>query len=153
MAQIGKYTVMLVVAFFLSLFAEWTKSDFLTDFFAKNAILLGVTIFTINAAAVGILMSQLEILRRNTGSSFTNTIREIRKSFREAFAWLLGVMCCAIIMAHSKEDLALILKGLHATIWLPAILLFFIIALLFIVYDTANAILICLEQPPHDGGQ
>lgn len=149
MAQIGKYTVMLVVAFFLSAFAHWTNSDYLTAFFAQNAILLGVTVFTIHAAAVGILMSQLEILRSKARVDFTSTIKGIRNSFSEALVFLTLIMICAIALSPKRNFTPTAMALPFSEIWLPAFLVFFVIGLLDIVRDTVNAILMCLEGP-HD---
>lgn len=148
MAQIGKYTVMLIIAVALSIFAHWVNSDYLTVFFAQNAILLGVTIFTIHtAAAVGVLMSQLEILRNKTNGDFTSTIRGIKNSFFEAIILLFLIMVVAIALTTKAKCISPLSVIPFHDILLPALLVLCVIGLIDIVRDTANAILMCLEPP------
>lgn len=144
---IGKYTLMLGGALGMTLLSVWLKSDYLTNFFAGNAILLGITVFTIHAAAVGILMSQLEILKQRTGGDFCSTIRGIRSSFKEAFAWLAVVMIGAITLRGLESDVCPLFSVPHIRDICSLTVLFAVIALLAIVLDTVNAILMCLEQP------
>lgn len=147
MAQIGKYTVMLIVAFALSIFAHWVNSDYLTVFFAQNAILLGVTIFTIHTAAVGVLMSQLEILRNKTNGDFTNTIQGIRNSFFEAIVFLFLIMVVAIALTTKAKCISPLSVIPLYDLWLSTLLVFFVIGLIDIVRDTASSILMCLNPP------
>ena len=98
MEAIGKYTVMIVISLLLTLLEYWLKSNYITDFFSSNAILLAGAIFAIHAASVGILLSQLEILKQRTQLNFRNTINGIRNSFREAIVWLIIIMIGAIII-------------------------------------------------------
>ena len=144
---IGKYTLMLGGALGLTLLSVWLKSDYLTNFFASNAILLGVTVFTIHAAAVGILISQLEILKQRTGGDFSGTIRGIRGSFKEAFAWLALTMIGAIILRGLESDACPLFSVPYIRNICSLTVLFAVIALLTIVLDTVNAILMCLGQP------
>lgn len=145
--KIGKYTLMLGGAFGLTLLSGWLKSDYLTNFFASNAILVGVTVFTIHAAAVGILMSQLEILKQRTGGDFSGTIRGIRSSFRESFAWLSVIMIGAITLRGLESHICPLFSIPHILNICALTVLLGVIALLTIVLDTVNAILMCLEQP------
>ncbi len=147
MDQIGKYTVMLIMAFALSIFAHWVNSDYLTVFFAQNAILLGVTIFTIHTAAVGVLMSQLEILRNKTNGDFTSTIQGIRNSFFEAIVFLFLIMVVAIALTTKAKCISPLSVIPFYDLWLSTLLVFFVIGLIDIVRDTANSILMCLNPP------
>lgn len=144
---VGKYALILSGALGLTSLARWIKSDYLSNFFADNAILLSITVFTIHAAAVGILMSQLEILKQRVGNNFSSTIQGIRNSFKEALVWIALVMVGAII----QRSLGNAISPLYGLPYVQEICSFIIvvavIALLAIVLDTVNAILICLEQP------
>ena len=146
MAQIGKYTVMLIMALVLSLLAHWVNSDYLTVFFAQNAILLGVTIFTIHTAAVGVLMCQLEVLKNKTNGDFSNTIEGVRNSFVEAIVFLFLIMAVAIILTAKNKSIFPLNVIQNYEIWMSTLLVFFVIGLIDIVLDTANAILMCLNS-------
>ena len=142
---VGKYTIMLIIACSLSILAYWTKSDYLKSFFANNAILLAITVFTIHAAGAGILMSQLDILKIKTNKNFSSIIKEIRKSFIESFIWLSIITICAISLESINIEESPIYNISYIEYILTISLVLSVIALLYIVYDTVNAILICLE--------
>ena len=146
MEAIGKYTVMLVAAVCLIILSRWLKSDYLASFFADNAILLGGTIFAIHAASVGILMSQLEILKQREHIDFSNTIRGIRHSLKESLLWLAISVTGAIALHGLGQDGCPLLAIPYVNEVCLLLVVFSIIALLAIVLDTVNAILMCLEH-------
>lgn len=143
---IGKYTVMIVISLLLTLLEYWLKSNYITDFFSSNAILLAGAIFAIHAASVGILLSQLEILKQRTQLNFRNTINGIRNSFREAIVWLIIIMIGAIIIRGLQNKECPLINFQYAQEIVSFIIIFATTALIAIVLDTVNAILICLEE-------
>lgn len=145
METIGKYTVMFAVAALLNALAYFMKSDYLTDFFASNAIVLASAIFAIHASSVGILMSQLEILKQRVYYNFSSTISEIRKSFKEALLWLMAIITSAIIIKGLSNNDCPLFDIIYIKEFLSTCIVFSVIALIVIVIDTVNAILICLE--------
>ena len=145
MEAIGKYTVMIVISLLLTLLEYWLKSNYITDFFSSNAILLAGAIFAIHAASVGILLSQLEILKQRTQLNFRNTINGIRNSFREAIVWLIIIMIGAIIIRGLQNKECPLISFQYAQETFSFIIIFATTALIAIVLDTVNAILICLE--------
>jgi len=145
MEAIGKYTVMIVISLLLTLLEYWLKSNYITDFFSSNAILLAGAIFAIHAASVGILLSQLEILKQRTQLNFRNTINGIRNSFREAIVWLI-IMIGAIIIRGLQNKECPLINFQYAQEIVSFIIIFATTALIAIVLDTVNAILICLEE-------
>ena len=146
MEAIGKYTVMIVISLLLTLLEYWLKSNYITDFFSSNAILLAGAIFAIHAASVGILLSQLEILKQRTQLNFRNTINGIRNSFREAIVWLIIIMIGAIIIRGLQNKECPLINFQYAQEIVSFIIIFATTALIAIVLDTVNAILICLEE-------
>lgn len=146
MEAIGKYTVMIVISLLLTLLEYWLKSNYITDFFSSNAILLAGAIFAIHAASVGILLSQLEILKQSTQLNFRNTINGIRNSFREAIVWLIIIMIGAIIIRGLQNKECPLINFQYAQEIVSFIIIFATTALIAIVLDTVNAILICLEE-------
>lgn len=146
MEAIGKYTVMIVISLLLTLPEYWLKSNYITDFFSSNAILLAGAIFAIHAASVGILLSQLEILKQRTQLNFRNTINGIRNSFREAIVWLIIIMIGAIIIRGLQNKECPLINFQYAQEIFSFIIIFATTALIAIVLDTVNAILICLEE-------
>lgn len=146
MEAIGKYTVMIVISLLLTLLEYWLKSNYITDFFSSNAILLAGAIFAIHAVSVGILLSQLEILKQRTQLNFRNTINGIRNSFREAIVWLIIIMIGAIIIRGLQNKECPLINFQYAQEIVSFIIIFATTALIAIVLDTVNAILICLEE-------
>lgn len=146
METIGKYTVMLVVAACLIILSYWLKSDYLASFFADNAILLGGAIFSIHAASVGILMSQLVILKQREHIDFSSTIRGIRHSLKEALLWLAISVTGAVVQRGLEQNDCPLLAIPYINEVCLLLVVFSIIALLAIVLDTVNAILMCLEH-------
>ena len=146
MEAIGKYTVMIVISLLLTLLEYWLKSNYITDFFSSNAILLAGAIFAIHAASVGILLSQLEILKQRTQLNFRNTINGIRNSFREAIVWLIIIMIGAIIIRGLQNKECPLINFQYAQEIVSFIIIFAPTALIAIVLETVNAILICLEE-------
>ena len=146
MEAIGKYTVMIVISLLLTLLEYWLKSNYITDFFSSKAILLAGAIFAIHAASVGILLSQLEILKQRTQLNFRNTINGIRNSFREAIVWLIIIMIGAIIIRGLQNKECPLINFQYAQEIVSFIIIFATTALIAIVLDTVNAILICLEE-------
>lgn len=142
MERIGKYTVIGFTACLLAIFAYLTDSEYLTGFFAENAILLGIAVFSIHAASSAILISQLAILGKSLHIDFSPTCKSIHYSFIEALIWLVGIMICAIFAQSIYID-----RLLYSKLWIPAILLFCVISLLFIVYDVVKAITLCFHSP------
>lgn len=145
METIGKYTVFFMISLFISALSAVSGSEYLRTFFAQNAILLGGTIFTIHAAGVGILMSQLQILIRSTGNDFSSTIKSIRRSFIEASILLMLIMVTAITMTADKSFIIFNITPFPILI-LETMMVFFVTALLGIVYDTVDAILKTLDR-------
>lgn len=142
MGQINKFATIVVVAFLIALFAEKIESPYLEDFFADNAVLLGVAVFAVHAASSAILISQLAILRNNLKFNFDTVCKSIQNSFIESFVLLLGIIICAI--ANGSKYM---IQLYEVKIYLSTALLFCVIALLAIVYDTCKAIIICFQQP------
>ena len=146
METIGKYTVMIVISLLLTLLAYWLKSNYIEDFFSSNAILLAGAIFAIHAASVGILLSQLEILKQRTQSNFINTIRGICNSFKESILWLIIIMIGAIVLRGFQNKECPIIDFQCVQEAFSFLVIFATIALIAIVLDTVSAILMCLEK-------
>lgn len=149
MAIIGKYTVMILIAVFLTWYDSYLNSDYLVEFFKDNAILLVVTIFTIHTAAVGILLSQLQIIKQATGKSLKKTIISIRKSFIEIFIIIFLIVFLVIALnAALQTDKSLnsiILNIPNIKYILTALISIAIIDMIYVIYDTNNAMLMTLE--------
>lgn len=151
MEQIGKYSVMLFISFALCYIHSITESKYFSKFFIDNAILLGATLFTIHAAFVGILVSQLVIMKKILSSNFKNTVTEIRRSFAEALILLFVIITCAIIVNGNQDKLNTFFDGIFSIEYMCYCLsLTSIMALIMISVDSANAILIAFENIDED---
>ncbi len=146
MAQIGKWAVMFIGALVLSAISQVTKSTYLTEFFSKDALLLGGAIFTIHAAAVGILVGQLSLLSGEGKFNFSKTISGIKFSLIEAMICLVIIVICAIIqysdLGNEWNKDFFINKYYICSIFQ----VFCIGDMIYIIYDAINAILISSES-------
>ena len=146
---ISKYAVMIIIAAFLTWYDSYLNSNYLEEFFKNNAILLAITIFTIHSAAVGILLSQLQIIKQVTGKPLNKTIDSIKKSFIEIFI-LIFVIVMFLITIHATCQVEIHLNNIiinmqnikHVIITLISAS---IIDIIYTVYDTNNAILMTFK--------
>ena len=149
MAQIGKYTIMFIIAIVIILLSNITDSTYLKESFSKDALLLGGGIFTIHAASVGILISQLSLLSWREKHDFTNTVSSIRKSLIESIICLALIIMGAIFQ-YSKS--CYLNNPSHPLLNIKSISLIIQIVcisnLLYIIYDTINAILLSFKNMP-----
>lgn len=150
MEQIGKYSVMIFISSILCYIHYICESNYFSKFFIDNAILLGVTLFAIHAASIGILISQLVIINKTLPKKFLNTIKEIRKSFIEALFFLVIIIMCAILVNGNKEKVDAIFDIISMQYICYCLSLSSIMALLMIAFDSANAILVTFENISED---
>ncbi len=144
MIQIVKWIVIIIFSCALDTLGYLTESKYLTGFFSENAILLGGAVFAIHAASVGILIGQLSILCGKGKFNFSKTISSIRYSFIESFICLSMIFICAIF--QKTPSLLNINIIVNKDTILPLIQIFCITDLLYIIYDSVNAILISFEE-------
>ena len=149
MATIGKYTVMIIIAVFITWYDSYLKSNYLEKFFENNAILLAITIFTIHSAAVGILLSQLQIIIQVTGHSLDKTLGSIRKSFVEIFI-VIFLIVFLLITLHAicntdKDFNSIILSVPYIKNIIIVLISASIIDIIYVIYDTNNAILTSIK--------
>ena len=151
MEIIGKYSVILLISIFLTGLEKFIDSDYLKVFLINNAIILAVAVFTIHTASVGILLSQLEIISHRTGKTFKSTLTGIRHSFVEFFVLIILMTVSLIILSTciDKTDYCNFNNFISSLPYIKEVLiisiLFSIISMISIIYDTTNAIIITLE--------
>lgn len=150
MEQIGKYSIMVFISSILCYIHYISESNYFSEFFIDNAILLGATLFTIHTASIGILISQLVIINKILPTNFSNTIKEIRKSFIEALSLLVIIITCAILVNGNKEKIDAIFDIISMQYIGYCLSLSSIMALLMIAFDSANAILVTFENISED---
>lgn len=139
--RVGFYTIALALACLLSWLSVYTKSKYLTGFFCDNAPLVAVALFTMYTASIGMLISQLEMLRQALNIHFGNTITSIRRALYEMIFFMFGIIAITIAMSDSK------LAAYTICIFpiLPTLQLFALICMVGVVADTVNALLKTFE--------
>ena len=146
METIGKYSIILVISALLTWYASFLGSNYLEVFLLDNAILLAVTVFTIHAASIGILLSQLEIISYRTGLDFRDTIVGIRQSFVEFFILIFFMTLCLVALNTCVNKINNFISDIpYIKQVLVTLVTFSVIAMIAIVYDTSKAILRALE--------
>ncbi len=151
METIGKYSIILLISIFLTGVEKFIDSNYLKVFLINNAILLAVAVFTIHTASVGILLSQLEIISHRTGKTFKSTLTGIRHSFIEFFILIILMTISLILLSTciNITDYCNLNNFISSLPYIKEVLiisiLFSIISMISIIYDTANAIIITLE--------
>jgi len=144
--MLGKYIIMGAVSCTLTLFAKIWRSDYITFFIINeifNMITFVVFVFSANLIAFCVLINRIEILKQKTGESFSRTIIEIRKSVNESIIFLFIVIFGTITMLVLEYCIYSIplIKEINFSI-----IIFSIMAMIAIVFDTLNAIIMCLHH-------
>lgn len=135
--NLSLYSIVAALAYFIS---DAIDSRYLSDFLEDNLITILIALLAINNTTFSVVMTKLREISDKRGASFSETIKEFRKSNLEQVFFILAAIL--LLVARDSEALEacdVILKV--ADIGLIAIF----IASIHNLYDTGDSIFVILS--------